>query len=86
MGLLDDISLSTVKIDGKSTVEAQEVRALINIMRVGYAHANSSGLISLTKREEQPEFDGESLASKQLSVATKKFAHSLGKAATKCGC
>jgi hypothetical protein len=78
MGLLDEISLSSIKIDGKATVEAKEVRALINIMRVGYAHANSSGLISLTK-QEQPEFDGELLASKQISLATKKFAHSLSK-------
>ncbi|WP_441228859.1 DEAD/DEAH box helicase [Tardiphaga sp. 20_F10_N6_6] len=76
MGILEDISLSSIRIDNKVSAEAKEIRALINIMRVGYAHANSSGLTSLPK-QQATEF-GEFLASKQMTLESTKFANALG--------
>jgi superfamily II DNA/RNA helicase len=75
---LEDVSLAAIKIDNKASEEARSIRALINIVRVGYAHANSSGLISLNK-DEAPEFVNELLASRQMPEATVKFATALGK-------
>jgi hypothetical protein len=70
---LTKISLSDIKIDGKATALAKEVRALVNIMRVGYAHASSSGIISL-KEGTAVEFDGELLASRQIAPSMQQFA------------
>jgi hypothetical protein len=74
---LDSISLSAIKIDNKVTNEARAIRAFVNIMRVGYAHANSSGLISL-EQPAAPEFENELLASRQMNETTKAFARILG--------
>ena len=74
---LEDVSLAAIKIDNKASEEAQSIRALINIVRVGYAHANSSGLISFNK-DEAPEFVDELLASRQMPEATASFATALG--------
>jgi hypothetical protein len=74
---LDAISLSAIKIDNKVTNEAKAIRAFVNIMRVGYAHANSSGLISL-QQLDAPEFQDELLACRQLKETTKAFARNLG--------
>jgi hypothetical protein len=78
LAALEDISLAAIKIDNKASKEAKAIRALVNIVRVGYAHANSSGLISLNT-DEAPEFVNELLASRQLPEAAMKFALSLGK-------
>ncbi|TJW03262.1 MAG: DEAD/DEAH box helicase [Mesorhizobium sp.] len=75
--LLDAISLSDIKVDGKSTAAAKEVRALVNIMRVGYAHAGSTGAIDLDD-ETSPEFARELLASRQLGEDERRFAEKLG--------
>ncbi len=74
---LEDISLTNIKIDNKVSNEAKAIRALINLMRVGYAHANSSGIISL-RGGETPEFDSELLAAHQMRDSTKIFARRLG--------
>ncbi|MCA1549696.1 DEAD/DEAH box helicase [Bradyrhizobium sp. BRP19] len=74
---LEDVSLAAIKVDNRATEEAKAIRALINIVRVGYAHANSSGLVSVNK-QEAPEFTNELLASRQLPESTMKFATALG--------
>ena len=74
---LDAISLSEIKVDGKRTKEAQSIRALINIMRVGYAHANTSGLIALSS-DSIDEIDDELLAARQMNSATRSFAKAIG--------
>lgn len=76
---LDSISLSTIKVDGKVTAEAKNVRALVNIMRVGYAHASSTGIIDAANTDSAPEYESELLASKQLSVTERAFAEQLAK-------
>lgn len=75
---LEDVSLAAIKIDNKASEEAKAIRALINIVRVGYAHANSSGLVSIN-RDEAPEFANELLASCQLPASAMKFATALGR-------
>lgn len=74
---LEEISLSGIKIDGKATKEAKALRALVNIMRVGYAHANSSRLISL-EEDSIDEIDDELLASRQMSAPVREFARIVG--------
>jgi superfamily II DNA/RNA helicase len=73
---LKSISLSDIKVDGKSTQDAKSIRALINIMRVGYVHASSSKIMSLGAADG-PEFQGELLASTQLSARSRDFARAL---------
>lgn len=75
---LDSVSLSAIKIDGKATVEAKNVRALINIMRVGYAHASSTNIIDINV-DKAPEYANQLFASHQLSVTERVFAEDLGK-------
>jgi len=77
-GMLESISLSDIKIDGKATAEAKAIRAFINIMRVGYAHADSTGVISL-EDEHATEFETELLASRQLSAEVRDFAIGISK-------
>jgi superfamily II DNA/RNA helicase len=60
---LGEISLSEIKIDGKRTKEAQAMRALVNIMRVAYAHASTSHLISLSS-DSIDDIDDELLAAR----------------------
>ncbi len=74
---LDEVSLSDVKVSNRINNEARSIRALVNIMRVGYAHANSSNLISLEK-SEAPEFEDELLAAKQMSPSSVQFARRFG--------
>lgn len=74
---LESISLSEIKVDGKATDEAKEVRAFINIMRVGYAHASSSGIVDLAG-EGAPEFEKGLLASRQLGGDVHGFSVALG--------
>jgi DEAD/DEAH box helicase/Helicase conserved C-terminal domain len=78
MEALESISLANIKIDGKATAEAKSIRAFINIMRVGYAHANSTGAITLLG-EGTPEFDGELLASRQVTETSRVFASAIGR-------
>lgn len=73
---LESISLSNVKIDKKSTQAAKEVRSLLNIMRVGYAHASSSGLVDLEDRGSGVLEVG-LLASTQIPESTRRFAGEL---------
>ncbi|SOY83463.1 putative DEAD/DEAH box helicase domain protein [Cupriavidus taiwanensis] len=73
----DHVSLSNIKIDGKATAEAKEVRALINLMRVGYAHASSTGIINIGA-DGAPEYKNQLLASHQLSEVERVFAEQVG--------
>jgi hypothetical protein len=70
---LSSISLD-LKIDGKATDAAKRIRGLLNVMRVGYAHALVSK-VTTVKETECPEFKNEVLlASRQMNSATRAFA------------
>lgn len=74
--VLENISLSEIKVDGKANDLAGEIRALINIMRVGYAHASSTGAIDVADLQS-PEFVSELLAAHQLNDEVRPFARKL---------
>lgn len=74
---LNEISLSGIKVDGKATDQAKNIRAFLNIMRVGYAHASASGAVDL-ENTLSPELDHELLAARQIRQSTKAFATSIG--------
>ncbi|AOJ08261.1 hypothetical protein WS71_12330 [Burkholderia mayonis] len=75
---LNNISLSEIKVGGKATADAKSVRALVNIMRVGYAHASSTGIVDISV-DSAPEYESELLASLQLSKSERVFAEDVGK-------
>ncbi|MER2252937.1 DEAD/DEAH box helicase [Methylorubrum podarium] len=74
--VLTTVPLSNIKIDNKITSDAREIRALINIMRVGYAHASSSGIIDF-EDDEDDEFTLGFLASRQLTSEGRAYARHL---------
>lgn len=71
---LSNINLSDIRIDGKITGKARRIRGLLNVMRVGYAHASNSNLISLEDGSPHEFTDGTLLASRQLTFETREFA------------
>lgn len=74
---LEIVDLSSLKIGGRSTLLAKRIRGLLNVMRVGYTHAGTSGLVDL-ELEDAMEFEAEDLlAAKQLSGKKKQFASML---------
>ena len=74
---LEIVDLSSLKIGGRSTLLAKRIRGLLNVMRVGYTHAGTSGLVDL-ESEDAMEFESEDLlAAKQLSGKKKQFASRL---------
>lgn len=76
-GDLEMVETSALKIGGKSTNLAKRIRGLVNVMRVGYTHAGTSGLLNL-ELDEAPEFEaGQLFAAKQLDEDKKKFACAL---------
>src|ERR1039458_404191 len=76
---LANISLGEIQKKGQSSrVPIGPVRGLINVMRVGYAHANTSKTISV-ETDTAPEFETELLASRQMSEPEKSFAQKLGR-------
>ena len=71
------VEMSRLTIDGKATLLAKRIRGLINVMRVGYTHAGTSGLVDL-ELDDATEFESdELLAAKQLGGEKKKFALAL---------
>jgi len=74
----DDVSLSNIKIDGKVTDEVKEVKALVNLMRVGYTHASSTGIIDIGAKDA-PEYQDQLLASQQLTEPQRAFAERIGR-------
>jgi hypothetical protein len=72
LSALDKISLADITVDGKAGREAKSIRGLINIMRVGYAHADSRKTISIDD-ETTPEFEGGLLASRQVGEKPEHF-------------
>ncbi|CAB3690643.1 DEAD/DEAH box helicase [Paraburkholderia rhynchosiae] len=78
MNALNSVSLSEIKVDGKATADAKSVRALLNIMRVGYAHASSTGIVDINA-DDAPEYESQLLASLQLSKSERAFAEDVGK-------
>lgn len=74
---LESISLSEIRIDGKATREAKNVRSLINILRVGYAHASSTRIVDI-KEDDAPEYRNELLAARQLIESDRAFAEQIG--------
>ena len=78
-GQLANISLGEIqKKEFTSRVPIGPVRGLINVMRVSYAHANTSKTISV-ETDTAPEFETELLASRQMSEPEKSFAEKLGR-------
>ncbi len=77
LDVLDNVSLSGIKVGGKVTADAKDVRALVNIMRVGYAHASSTGIVDI-RADAAPEYESQLLASMQLSKSEREFAVRLG--------
>ncbi|MDV3099808.1 DEAD/DEAH box helicase [Burkholderia cenocepacia] len=75
---LDKISLDGIKVNGKATADAKNVRALINIMRVGYAHASSTGIVDIAA-DVAPEYESQLLASFQLTESERVFAEDIGR-------
>jgi superfamily II DNA/RNA helicase len=76
---LASISLGEIQQKAHSSrVSIGPVRGLINVMRVGYAHANTSKTISV-ETDTAPEFESELLASRQMSEPEKSFAQKLGR-------
>jgi hypothetical protein len=76
---LTEISLDKIKIKAKATKRAKEIRGLVNVMRVGYAHASQSGTISLTDEVPEEFESGSVLAARQLPPAAKQFAYTVAK-------
>lgn len=74
MESLSKVNLSELRIDGKQTGKARRIRGLINVMRVGYAHASSSRLISLEEDSPSEFTRGTLLAARQLTSETKELA------------
>ena len=75
---LEEVNLEGIKISGVASVKARRIRGLINVMRVGYAHASVSGVTSL-KETSSKEFEAnELLAAQQLSKEVKQFASRIG--------
>jgi superfamily II DNA/RNA helicase len=75
---LSNISLGEIqKKDASSRTPIGPVRGLINVMRVGYAHANASRTISVEK-DAAPEFENDFLAARQMSGEERTFAQRLG--------
>jgi superfamily II DNA/RNA helicase len=76
---LSNISLGEIQKKGHSSrVSIGPVRGLLNVMRVGYAHASTSKTISV-ETDTAPEFDSDLLASRQMSGEEKSFAQKLGR-------
>lgn len=76
---LNAVRLNKIVADGRATASAKRVRGLINLMRVGYAHAASSGT-GVGTADAAPEFaDGILLAARQVSPDVRVFATELGR-------
>ena len=75
---LEDVNLEELKIAGVASEKVKRIRGLMNMMRVGYAHASVSGVTSL-KELTTKEFDAnELLAAQQISEEVKIFASKIG--------
>jgi superfamily II DNA/RNA helicase len=71
---LDSVSLDGIAIDGKpGSKKSKRLRGLVNLVRVGYAHASASNLISLHD-ERASELSTHMLASRQISEEVRVFA------------
>lgn len=78
MGSLEKIDLDEIKINGKATDKAKRIRGLVNVMRVGYAHASVSGTMSLSDSSATEFSSGLLLAAKQIPEEVKEFATAIG--------
>lgn len=75
---LGSISLSEIRATTPSAAASvKTARGLVNLMRVGYAHANVSQTIAVDV-DDAPEFDGQLLAAEQMSEDQRAFAKRLG--------
>lgn len=73
---LTKIGLSEIKEMGVASRRAKRIRGLINLMRIGYAHAGRTGVVTF-EDDAAPEFEEGLLAAKQLSTADRTFAQRL---------
>ena len=70
---LDTVEISHLKINGQASVRARRIRGLINVMRVGFAHAGVSNLLQLDE-DNASEFESdEFLAFRQLNADARQF-------------
>ncbi|MFC1974143.1 DEAD/DEAH box helicase [Chloroflexota bacterium] len=75
---LEDVNLGELKIAGVASQKARRIRGLLNVMRVGYAHASVSNVTSL-KEPSAKEFDTNGLlAARQISEEVREFASRIG--------
>lgn len=75
---LNQVSLNGIAIDGKPRSEASKrLRGAVNLVRIGYTHATTSGLIKLDDANA-PELTANVLASRQIDNETKTFADKFG--------
>lgn len=75
---LEQVSLAGVVIDGKpQSQRSKKLRGLVNLVRVGLAHANTSGLIGLNDTSS-PELVEDTLAAKQAAPEAREFAKAFG--------
>lgn len=75
---LSYISLNSIIVNDKPrSAKSRRIRGLINLVRVGYTHANTSNLLSLDDADA-PEFRSETLAARQMAQPVRDFAVSFG--------
>ena len=75
---LEDVNLEELKIAGVASEKAKRIRGLMNVMRVGYAHASVAGVTSLKKLTTKEFDENELLAANQISKEVKEFASKIG--------
>lgn len=72
---LEKVNLSEVE-SSVTSGGIKRIRGLLNVLRVGYAHANASKTISI-EETTAPEFEGDLLASRQMEPKARRFASRL---------
>lgn len=70
---LEAVQISSLKIDGKASARARRIRGLINVMRVGFAHAGTMNLLRLDDQDSAEFESDEFLASRQLNPDARQF-------------
>jgi superfamily II DNA/RNA helicase len=75
---LSSVELGRIAVDGKPTSsKSKKLRGLVNLVRVGYTHANTSKLISLDD-DSAPELTRDVLAARQVDESVRAFATDFG--------
>ena len=75
--MLDRISLGDIIKEKRGKANLKSIRGLVNILRVGFVHAESTGVISHSN-DDATELGIEFLASNQMDETLAKFAQGIG--------